>query len=218
MLWPLGGNFMNQIGGNIYEGIKPSGAETIQGWNSNNPAFRELIEKKRPKVIIEVGTWLGASAINMAAICKELGLGTKIYCVDTWLGAEEFWTSMAGTQERDLKQRNGYPTVYWDFLANVVEHGHKETIVPIPNTSRIGSLILQKNGILADLVYIDGSHLYEDVKADIASYKTLLAPEGVMFGDDIDWPSVRAAVSESFANQHECRGPFWVSFDSRQGT
>ena len=63
---------MNQIGGNIYEGIKPSGAETIQGWNSNNPAFRELIEKKRPKVIIEVGTWLGASAINMAAICKEL--------------------------------------------------------------------------------------------------------------------------------------------------
>ncbi len=200
---------MNSIGSSVYEGIEPSGIANVQGWNSNERLFRELIEQTRPKVIIEVGTWLGASAIHMARICRELGLQTTIYCVDTWLGAEEFWTTMADTQERNLRQRNGYPQVYFDFLANVVEHGCQDMIVPIPNTSFIGHIILQHLGVLADLVYIDGSHAYEDVKADILAYRKLLAPAGVMFGDDIGWRSVHSAVVEICPN-YKGNGNFWV--------
>jgi hypothetical protein len=200
---------MNKIGDKVFEGIQSSGAASVQGWNSNQPLFRELIEKTRPAVIIEVGTWLGASAIHMAGICRELGLQTTIYCVDTWLGAEEFWTSQADTEERDLRQKNGYPQVYFDFLANVVQHGCQDMIVPIPNTSTIGSIILQHRRVLAELIYIDGSHVYEDVKADILAYKKLLAPRGLMFGDDLSWESVELALKEVCPN-HRGVGNFWL--------
>jgi hypothetical protein len=200
---------MNKIGDKVFEGIQPSGVANVSGWNSDQPLFRELIEKTRPAVIIEVGTWLGASAIHMAKICRELGLQTTIYCVDTWLGAEEFWTSQADTGERDLRQKNGYPQVYFDFLANVVQHDCQDLIVPIPNTSTIGSIILQDRRVLADLIYIDGSHEYQDVKTDVLAYKKLLSPKGLMFGDDIGWGSVKMAISEVCPNHREI-GNFWL--------
>jgi hypothetical protein len=201
---------MNRIGKHVYEGIAPSGVTELPGWNSYAPPFRELIEQVRPQVIIEVGTWLGASAIHMAKICRELGLATTIYCVDTWLGAEEFWTTLAATSERDLRQRHGYPQVYFDFLANVVEHKCQDMIVPVPNTSFIGHLILLHQKVTAQLIYIDGSHAYEDVKADILAYRKLLAPGGVMFGDDVQWEEVRAAVSEACPN-HRTSAGFWIA-------
>jgi hypothetical protein len=200
---------MNKIGDKVFEGIQPSGVANVSGWNSDQPLFRELIEKTQPTVIIEVGTWLGASAIHMAKICRELGLQTTIYCVDTWLGAEEFWTSKADTEERNLRQKNGYPQVYFDFLANVVQHDCQDLIVPIPNTSTIGSIILQDRRVLADLIYIDGSHEYQDVKTDVLAYKKLLSPKGLMFGDDTGWGSVKMAISEVCPNHREI-GNFWL--------
>jgi len=55
-------------------------------WNSELPIFEELIKRNEPKRIIEVGSWLGGSAIRMAQICRDLGYDAKIICIDTWLG------------------------------------------------------------------------------------------------------------------------------------
>jgi cephalosporin hydroxylase len=66
--------------------------ERLHGWFSDAPVFEEVISKVRPDLIIEVGSWLGASAIHMAGLLKKHGLDeSKIVCVDTWLGAVEFW-------------------------------------------------------------------------------------------------------------------------------
>jgi predicted O-methyltransferase YrrM len=192
---------MNTIGVNVYEGITPATNDTVFGWNSDNPIFEKLIEQTKPSCIIEVGTWLGASAIHMAKITKKLNLNTKIYCIDTWLGAEEFWTRFKDTPERDLRCKNGYPQVYFDFLSNVVKHEVQDIIIPIPNTSFVGSKILSHLGVRADLIYIDGSHEYEDVKLDIVSYQGLLTPGGIMFGDDIRWEGVRKAVDETLKDR-----------------
>ena len=202
---------MNLINTNIYSNIPPSNVEQVQGWNSYGAIFQELISEKRPDTIIEVGTWLGASAINMAKIIKQLGLNTKIYCVDTWLGAEEFWTWAKETYERNLNFKNGYPQIYFDFLSNVVKHQVQDVITPIPNTSHIGSRILKHYNIKADLIYIDGSHDYSDVKQDINDFRELLNPNGIMFGDDIGWGSVKQAVDEILINQYEIKeNNYWV--------
>jgi len=202
---------MNLINTNIYDNIPPSNVEEVQGWNSYNAIFQELITEKRPDTIIEVGTWLGASAINMAKIIKQLGLNTKIYCVDTWLGAEEFWTWASETLELGLNLKNGYPQVYFDFLSNVVQHQVQDIIIPVPNTSHIGAKILKHYNIQADLIYIDGSHDYADVKQDIIDYKELLNPNSIMFGDDIGWDSVRQAVNEMLKNQYDIKeNNYWV--------
>lgn len=196
----------------LYEGIVPSGNKKVPGWNSDSNIFGKLVDETKPSVIFEVGTWLGASAINMARHAKRISLDTKIYCVDTWLGAEEFWTTGKDDPERNLKTKNGYPQVYFDFLSNVVEHGMQDVIVPIPNTSHIGSIILSHRGLKADLIYIDGSHDYEDVKNDIRDYMPLLKPGGIMFGDDmIIWKDVGRAVEDSLGKDIEVyQNNFWI--------
>jgi predicted O-methyltransferase YrrM len=203
---------MNLINNNVYKNIQPSGNKHVQGWQSYSPCFQALVEQTKPKTIIEVGSWLGASAINMAKITKQLNLDTKIYCVDTWLGAPEFWTWGNNTPDRDLKIKNGYPQVYFDFLANVVEHNVQDVIIPIPNTSYIGYMILKHYNISADLIYIDGSHEYVDVKNDIVCYLELLNSNGIMFGDDYaSWPGVNKAVNETLTNKFQVvENNFWI--------
>ena len=198
---------MNKFGGNIYEGIQPSGIEKVPGWNSRLPIFGELIREVRPGTIIEVGTWLGASAIHMALQCSKANIKAKIWCVDTWLGAEEFWYS--DLKDRDLKIRNGYPQVYFDFLSNVVQHGHQDTIIPVPSTSLIAARVLASQGVLADLVYIDGSHHHDDVAADLKAYLPLIRSGGVMFGDDYDFEGVKTAVIETLP-VHEHTATHWI--------
>ena len=187
---------MNEISEKIYENLEIL-PKKLYGWQSEHAIFAKVIEMVKPSVIIEVGTWVGASAIHMAKECKKRNLSTKIYCVDTWLGAEEFWTRFAHTEERSLCLKNGYPTIYYQFLSNVVHEGMQDVILPFPNTSTAGAKYFQFKNIKADLIYVDGSHLEEDVYSDMKNYYPILNDGGIIFGDDYTpyWDSVRRAVS-----------------------
>lgn len=163
----------------------------MQGWNSNSPIFKILIDEVKPTTIIEVGTWKGMSAIEMAKHTKA-----EIYCVDTWLGAVEFYTHP--TKERDLMKKHGYPQVYYQFLSNIVRAGIESQITPIPLPSHTAKDILPK----AQLIYIDASHQYEDVLKDCNDYWNLLEKGGIMFGDDYGNQvfEVKKAVDEFTSN------------------
>lgn len=192
-----------------YTGFEPLPLN-VQGWGGEDKFFHEMIERVKPKTIIEVGTWLGQSAINMAEQCKKRELGTTMYCVDTWLGALEFVESHG---ERNLHKKYGYPQVYYQFLSNIYHKGLTDMITPFPQTSVIAARWFAKNSIKADLIYIDGSHDYDDVYADIKAYHPLLNEGGVIFGDDIDaWAGVRGAV-QKYCKDHRFNfnesGRFW---------
>ena len=152
---------------NIYESLELLD-EHLVGWHGNNSIFEKLINETNPTHIIEVGAWLGQSTINMAKILKQKNIGDcKITTVDTWLGALEFIGSDKG--DHNLMKKNGYPQVYYQFLSNVVHNEVQEYINPFPSTSLIAARYFEKNDIKADLIYIDGSHDYEDVIADLNS-------------------------------------------------
>ncbi len=175
--------------------------EDAHGWGSDSPAFRELIVSEKPSLIIEVGTWKGGSAMHMAQIMEELGISGTVLCVDTWLGALEFWTDLDDADRyKSLRLKHGYPSVYYQFLANVCRRGLQRRIVPFPQTSAIGALWLRHSGLTAGLIYIDGSHEEDDVYADLCDYWEVLAADGVLFGDDYSWDSVRLAV-DRFARE-----------------
>jgi hypothetical protein len=186
---------MNIINGSIYNGLKLLPLD-LNGWNGNNPVFRELINEVQPTTIIEVGTWKGQSAINMGNIVKQLNLNTKIYCVDTWLGAIEFWTNGKDTSDRKLLQLNGYPQIYYQFLSNVVHSNLQDVILPFPNTSENGYRYFKYNDVLSKMIYIDASHEEDDVYKDLNNYYELLENNGILFGDDYqkDWPGVIKSV------------------------
>jgi len=198
----------------IYDNFIP-GQLDITGWNGHSNIFKELILNINPTLIIEVGTWKGLSAITMANILKQNNIKSKIICVDTWLGALEFIDRLKHTPERDLKLVNGYPTIYYQFLSNVVLSEVQEYILPFPNTSNIAYNYFHNNSIKADLIYIDGSHEYEDVKKDIDNYYNLLNNKGIIFGDDYyNFVGVQKAVTE-FCLKNKCEfsiqeNNFWI--------
>lgn len=168
----------------------------MQGWGSTDPIFHELIAAQKPRLIVEVGSWKGASAIHMATIARDLGLDTKVVCVDTWLGSPEHFLAADPAWRESLLMRNGYPHLYFTFLGNVVRAGLTDRIIPLPTTSENAAVILRAKGIVPDLVYIDAAHEEEPAYRDFKQYWELLAPEGVLLGDDyIDWEGVTRAAN-----------------------
>lgn len=201
----------NEITESIYAGFNPL-EEDSRGWNSRGVIFEQLIQKVSPSVIVEVGSWKGASAITMCKALQKLNLDCKIYCVDTWLGAEEFWTHLSHTEERDLMLSHGYPQIYYQFLSNIVHSGFQRYVLPLPLPSNIAINVLSYKKVMAELIYVDGSHAYEDVKADITNYLKILRPKGIMFGDDYGaWPGVRKAVQETLEGKFTVvDNSYWV--------
>ena len=177
----------------------------MQGWFGEAPVFADLITLTLPNTIIEVGTWYGQSALHMADLAPQ----ATIICVDTWLGAEEFYTTHAGTPDRDLMLRLGYPQAYYQFLSNVVHRKRADQILPIPLPSSIAAKVLAFRGVTADLIYIDGSHDPEDVRRDIAGYLPLLNPGGTIFGDDINWPGMRETLADLLPGYTQ-NGNHWI--------
>ena len=177
-----------------YEGLDPEQyPNDLQGWGSDDPIFREIIGLLRPEIIVEVGTWKGASAIHMADIVRELGLSTTIVCVDTWLGSPEHYLQ-AGLGD-GLRPKHGYPQLYFTFLANVVRSGHAGRIIPLPMTSESAAVILAAKGVRPDLVYVDAAHERDPALRDFRAYWGLMAGSGVLIGDDyLSWPGVTAAA------------------------
>ena len=190
-------------GKNIYEGydFKEIPPDT-QGWGSDSKAFGKLIEEIRPRLIIEVGTWKGGSAITMANALRESG-GGIVLCVDTWLGAVEMWNDKSDPERfLSLRCKQGFPQVYFTFLANVCHAGLQDFIVPFPLHSSSAALWLMMHGVLADMIYVDdASHEEEDVYQDLLDYYELVRPKGVLFGDDWSWTGVRSAVTRFAAER-----------------
>lgn len=186
----------------IWRGVDPyAGCTTenvdLQGWNSQHEWLTSTIEEELPTVIVEVGVWKGTSVIAMARKLVEDGIDGAVIAIDTWLGGYEFWIN---SFFEDLKFVRGYPTQYQTFMSNVLSQGLQDYIVPLPMDSVSASRLLEHHRITPDIIHIDGCHEYGSVKRDIEHYWPLLAPGGVLIGDDYHadgpWPGVRAAYNE----------------------
>ena len=202
----------------IYEGVEPLRVD--RSFFSGELIFDRLIETLTPSVIIEVGSWMGHSAIYMSKLSSRLTTPALVICVDTWLGSYEHY--FKDEYLSDLALQHGRPTFYTKFLSNVVYHGLTKQIVPLSVSSNAGYEILQRSGVVADLVYIDAGHGYDDVSNDLRNYRKLLSPTGVIFGDDYFFKPLKRAVDEyAKANgvhvaSYGDRGHKWLLVNSRQ--
>lgn len=202
-------NISHLIHGNVnpYENVPPQ-REDEHGWASTGGCFDELFEKRKPKTVIEVGTWKGASALNMAKLAAKNEIPPQefeLVCVDTFLGSWEHHTTMNTFNIPDLidldassHKINGRPKVYETFLCNVIRNNLTDVITPFPIDSVNGALCLKHWKIEADLIYIDAGHDYDSVKADFTLYSKLLKDDGVILIDDWHHEPIRRAAKDVF--------------------
>ena len=168
--------------------------------------YEYWMQTYKPNVVIEVGSFLGYSAIKMAKEVKRLGLPTKIICVDTWLGSPEHYRMYKAKEDTRIGYKNGYPTLYEKFITSVIENEVQDIICPFPYPSSIAYKILnnifEKIDIKADFIFLDGSHEEYDVQLDLIYYYDLLKNQGVMWGDDFGWEGVHKAL-DSFSSDNK---------------
>lgn len=151
-----------------------------QGWfpDVNRTILAGLIERHRVRTVIEVGAFVGL------ATCWFAQRVDTVWAVDRF-DAEVTCADYLTTDALREAAADQYAT----FCRNTAGHGNVKTVVG-------DSLWAARLPIDADLVYIDASHRYQDVKADIAAW----APHAraVLCGDDNTraWPGVRRAVAE----------------------
>lgn len=155
---------------------------TTPGWFHHGPKILELVEQHRPKVCVELGTWLGASAIPVARSIRRWG-GT-LTCVDTWAG--------------DLYGNPDPSQTPWMLLScarNLVNAGLWN--VRLYPASTLDAAPYWTEPI--DYLYIDADHQYGSVRADLRAWVPKVKPGGLILGDDYGhalFPGVRQAWDE----------------------
>lgn len=180
--------------------------EDLHGWMDDD--FSHVIQKKfqgrdrdAPLLVVEVGSWKGKSCVAMAETIKGMGFTNfNIVCIDTWLGAPEFWTWGLDDPTRggSLNRVNGFPSVFLTFTKNIKLKGHHDVVAPFPLSSQQALEVFKYYNLEPDLVYVDASHEYEAVKEDMIRWGGILKQNGILMGDDYNlaWPGVIRAVNE----------------------
>lgn len=173
----------------------------LQGWGAEHPIFERVLRAQRPAVVVEVGTWKGASVLHMHALARKHGQTPVFICIDTWLGSTENW--LKPEPRPNMRLEGGHPTLYRQFIANVIACGAAEDVYPLPMSSTVGARLLHGLGIEADVIYVDAAHEEEELTLDLMLFWPVLRPGGVMFGDDYvsRWSGVMRAV-DRFAAEH----------------
>jgi SAM-dependent methyltransferase len=145
--------------------------------------------------ILEVGSWMGASVLTWGAALDRFIAGeSEILSVDTWapyLAAD------------DINHDGAYHVMDRAASIDLAYAVFRHNASCVPRKVRVDHLRGRSKDVLSmlrdrafDIVYIDGSHYYPDVAADLAEAKRLVAEGGLLCGDDLE--QQLAEVDEPF--------------------
>lgn len=133
--------------------------------------------------IVEVGSWTGRTALNFL---QSAGV-TKVYCVDHWNGSP----GDPGTDP--VVKGLGWQEVFKTFCANTKRHLY-HSIFPCMGSSLLWAKVFP---FQVDMVFLDGDHRYESVKADIEAWEPVVREGGLFVCHDFAssmFPGVTKAV------------------------
>jgi predicted O-methyltransferase YrrM len=162
--------------------IDISPALKVSGWMSPTELTWLAQQARSHSHIVEVGSWMGRSTTVLATHTPGM-----VWAIDTWEGSEELKGLLDGKPPNWL---------FKTFLDNTRDY--RDKIIPMCMTSLEGAKALVDKSF--DMIFIDASHDYASVKADIEAWRPLLAPGGLFCGHDYatGWPGVMQAVDEFF--------------------
>lgn len=145
--------------------------------------------------IVEVGSWLGKSAIYLATELKGYGKRARIDCVDTWDGGN--CVVLQEKVQTDMLEL---------FKQNIKKGGVAHMVNPVREYSVKAAKLYNDKSL--DFVWIDAGHSYEEVLEDLRAWYPKVRIGGLIAGHDfaIQHPVSRAgvvkAVFEFFKDKH----------------
>lgn len=146
-------------------------------------ALVALVVSLRPRIVVELGVWMGGSAIPMAIALRDLGFG-RLVAVDAW-AAE---TSISGQQGANAQWWGetvgdpGHETAFQAFVARLKKHGIHGGRCVVHRQSTIEAAVPE----MIDLLHHDANH-GPQVVDDIARWAPAVRVGGFLVLDDLNW-------------------------------
>lgn len=168
----------------------------IATWPDSDPLklFSFIISKSKSGEFVEIGSWMGCSAVCMAVEIINANKPIKIHCIDHWKGSPE---------------HQSYPSE----VLNSLFSEFKKNIIPVRSVIEIhqmqsteASMLFEDNSL--QFVYIDANHSYESVTQDILHWLPKVKRNGFIGGDDFNLQGVRRSVEENLLG-FSTIGEYW---------
>ena len=137
-------------------------------------------------VYIETGSFLGLSSHVVAAGLKYAASPGLIYCHDLWDDGTNVTSlgddGQSSIWDSDLLYDKGAPSRFARFYSNVIREQLQHFIIPIQGNSLVTLRIHPSES--AHLIFVDGSHTFENVYQDLVESWRILKPGGILLGHD----------------------------------
>lgn len=175
---------------------QPDAPTTNWGWGIDG---QDLLTQHLPSdatVILEIGSLVGGSARFFTKQWPD----AQVICVDPWIDTDDPANRpfLEHTPELTSAVIGVTDGIYNVFRSSMWEL--RDRITPVRGFSPDRLQDVHRAGLRPDIVYIDGSHVYEDVLADVMCAAALF-PGAVLCGDDWNWPGVHHAVNYVAVNR-----------------
>lgn len=145
------------------------GSHGVPGWFNHGAEILRLVDRHKPRVCVELGTWLGASAIPVARSVRRWG--GSVTCIDTWNGLVR---PGPGPQDQT-------PWMLVTCARHLLEAGVNANVRLIPATTAEAAQWWTQP---IDYLYIDADHSYPAVWGDLLAWAPHVRPGGLLLGDD----------------------------------
>ena len=178
----------------------PTAPPFEHGWvhRGNERMLRRLLAKRRPKVVVELGSWLGLCTTLLLEETEESG--AAVFAVDPWdaafLRSDETLHRQYARDPTAVRILDTVP-LYDTFLVNVWPY--RQRCFPMRMTSGEGLAAIARLGAPVGMVYVDADHSYDAVRADLRACAAHF-PDALLCGDDWQWPAVQRAVTDHAAS------------------
>lgn len=126
------------------------------------------VKNRKPRHILELGTFCGRSTVLLGLTVKEFGLATSILAVDSFVKtSSDLWTDVSDPKK---------------ILLGLIEEHELQEIVTVKQSDSVEAITSLEAP--TDFVFIDTDHTAELISQEIAALRGKIAPNGLLLIHD----------------------------------